>query len=360
MDKLSVDDVKKIPHGLLLESIYALQEIGKMGDSRPKTVKALKNAIKPACRVYYLIRLDEVFKDKKQKSNDVVQKRRRPGFPPEKKKRRQVYLGTEVKLKTVYVNPINLFLPDGLGVKKLLDQEQRGGNTRRYRYRPTFSTVAEEQKFTVDQVASSVIQQYNANCQRCERSVRKLAEKQAEYWSSSIAVANQEQVAAAAAAIFDWLKPPGGSQVSMEIEGASNDGPTFTNLKVFPSKQELLAGIAEKCVGKEKYDAQQIIDRLVADGFIKVNGDSTIEYPEDQTATWIYDQAEINYDTLLSSKFDKLSTMVREMAQGLAYKHLGSTPRKEKKRGGVSSDRGRRMMRGGARMRGGKRPRFTF
>ena len=173
---------------------------------------------------------------------------------------------------------------------------------------------------------------------------------------------------------------------TMDCEDRSMDSNTLnkqklaaavTQLKTFKNKDQLLQGLAERCVTcRTRVTADQLIQRLEADGFIQIAPDGAgVAYPVDQSAASIYDNARENFDNILKNGVKKYASVAEAEAEAMVKEaeraEIENAQKQTKtKRGGTGAvfpnpglhggivPRGRRRGRGRGGFRG-KRTRRT-
>ena len=341
MEKITVDDVRVIPHNLALESIYALLEIGKMGDSRPKTVKALKNAIKPVCRIYYLIDFSNLFTYEAKGNENMPRKRRHQMIPKKTQRGNHISLGHELKVKQLSINPSTLFLPD---IKRLT-------NTGKKRQRPQQSRLIDPMV-----IKKNIMEEYMKECSKFVEFLTKHSQKQAQHWSSCVVLGDKLQESAAAGDIYRWL--------CCDERSMQCDGENVVKLRTFKNKDQLLKGLAERCVMcKNKVTVEQLVKRLEADGFIHVTDGAAIVYPVEENAKCLYGKAKEKYTSIVSNSMHNYIPVAETEAETL-IKNVTQAPervnadsqKKVKERGrvayrGVRGGKGRGLFHGRKRLR---------
>ena len=303
MEKLAVSDIRLIPHNLTLESIYALLEIGKMGEYLPRTVKALKNAIKPACRIFYLVDFSELLTFPDKSSNYEMDSLKRKLRPRRRiHKVTQIMIGRVTKLRPVSVNPTAPFIPDRKVFTNTKNQtiRYRARNSAHHRYAGAVVSV------------DTVIDEYFNECRKLVELVRKHSEKQAQYWSSCVVLGDKLQVSAAAGDIYRWLCHD--QQDKMQCDGDDNN----VKSKTFKNKDQLLQGLAERCVMcKNRISTEELVQRLQADGYIHVTDRTGVVYPEEQSAKLIYERGIENYEDIIKNSMNNYKSVVNTEAEAM-------------------------------------------
>ncbi len=385
--KLTVGDVKLIPLGLRLTSIHSLVEIGKMGASRPKTVKALQNALVPMTRrVFAEVRFQQLFETKGnqplcelaplKRKRQILASRRQRGSD-------EVIVGREPQFVTVTVDPVMLFYPDAKKIQLALKPQQPKNRAAR--------GLEATRDLTAGPV-ERVVALYRAECEKLVNLVTKHSERLALHRSS--AVVKDSDVTAAASRLHKRLTNPSSknevvktSDVKWEpipkiARSASREGVAQVSdatepsesmeigdpksvaetLKTFKSRDQLLWAIAECCVACEKHvSVDDLTARLFADGFVRlVPGSDYIEFPEQRSATSMYAEMRTQLNIELKQGFRKFEANVANRAKGeidvMEKAKEESDKKKEeerKKKEQRSSLRGRGAFRGKRRRLGG-------
>ena len=362
LQRLEVSDVRLIPHDLTLEAIHALLVIGRMGESRPRTVKALRNAIKPACRFHYLLNIPELFSSESHNHEH--------GAAHSRKRRRQrrmsrrgaepIIVGREVKVAPVSVNISALFLP---GREKLMKKRPEP----RKRGLPLQSRDTTEKPKT----SQKLMEMYLSESAELSELVKKQSVKQAQHWFSCVTLGDQLQVSAAAGDIYRWLCHDTDNftdslDKSMESEDKTteSDDKTTTGgnktmecdttvptpLRTFRKKAQLLQVLAERCVTcKTRATPDQLIQRLEADGFLHISPDGVgVVYPTETTAASTYKSARENLQDILNNGVQNYLSIAEAEMEALVKEVEARDAEKEKKNAvkltsGRGRGRGKRM-----------------
>ena len=90
-------------------------------------------------------------------------------------------------------------------------------------------------------------------------------------------------------------------------------------MKTFKTKDQLFQGLAERCVTcRTRVTADQLIQRLEADGFIQIAPDGAgVAYPVDQSAASIYHSARENFENTLKNGVKQYASVAEAEAEAI-------------------------------------------
>ena len=339
LQRLDVNDVKLIPRDLTLEAIHALLEIGKMAASRPKTIKALRNALRSFVLRFHLpVDLESLLPDRGPATAPHVvpgARKRKCGFlhprlftSHAQKKTRHV-LGVVTEVKPVAVNLGGLFNPDtDRFVKNFLKQKKMT-----MEWEPSLPT--EE---TLQEVSRDVGTMFSEESEILREYASDMRDKSAEELNGVVVLGDEQSVSAAASGIYWWLRGGGGSAdtgpdgtsssqpdvvggegtsqksdvtgqeacdvtnmddadvISSDVTSRAASDPEKNDvakdsslkndvrsrdvtLKMFKNRDQLYRGIAARCFReKDSISVDHLISRLAVDGCLRITEGSTVEH----------------------------------------------------------------------------------
>ena len=135
LKSLTVADIEKIPDTICLIDLIILDALYKMGDSKPKTLKALMNALRPVCKVLFVLNPGKLAIQTKPKRN--------PKGRAKSSQQPHIPLITLQLSETISLNKGNLFKPDTVPYFLNLDFPTKPDLNRRKNTNPLHSATKE-------------------------------------------------------------------------------------------------------------------------------------------------------------------------------------------------------------------------
>ncbi|CAH1779540.1 unnamed protein product [Owenia fusiformis] len=248
---VSIENITEIPNELKLETIPTLLLLHSMQSSKPKTMKAFKNAVKGACRFTYVTCPHEAFATFQQKKRQLKRKGQRQKKTSHQHD--QVYIGSVVIKQEVKMVSKHLFEP-------LISDMGTTPNKLKAKKDKKYAKLAEKQQLELKKKAGKEF---------CESLWTQLKRK-SRHHNATIMKAPTEQRRIILSNLQQWID---------DITGSQSSKPINEQVSHILSKPELLNQFIKQCMLKTKISLDLIIDLLkqsklvdeFQDGTIRVN-----------------------------------------------------------------------------------------